>query len=143
YSEFLTTTYGLDSEIVDIVEKVEANIKPEEQWTNTEIQARIIVSTICVAINKGGCIALWGHLLSEHDNSVLNLLGHTIKEATPSTWLYADGIDIELFHNLVEIMGYNLEVNELNGIFYYHVTKNLPSNHIIKYKPGLIGGIHN
>ncbi|KXN68198.1 hypothetical protein CONCODRAFT_9576 [Conidiobolus coronatus NRRL 28638] len=57
--------------------------------------------------------------------------------------LYADGIDIELFHPLVEIMGMDLQNNVVDGVNYYHISPNAPTGEFVKRKPGLVGGIVN
>ncbi|KXN70827.1 hypothetical protein CONCODRAFT_6531 [Conidiobolus coronatus NRRL 28638] len=99
----------------------------------------MIISVVCVAINKGTCIKSWEHILSENDNSILNLLGFDIKQ-TPTTWLYADGIDIELLHNFVEIMGMDLQTMVSDNIHYHHISPSAPSGQFTRHKAGLLGG---
>jgi hypothetical protein len=142
YAEFLAVTYGLTPEIRKITDTVEKMIPDNLKWKNTKIQANLIVSGVCVATNKVSCIALWKHLFEEKDNSYLNILGMDIKQS-PTTWLYADGIDIELFHPLVEIMGMDLQTNVVDGVHYHHISPNAPSGEFVKRKPGLVGGIVN
>jgi hypothetical protein len=72
----------------------------------------------------------------------LNLLGNSY-QGTPTTWLYADGIDIELLHPLVEIMGMDIQTNVVEGIHYHHISPNAPSGDYVKRKPGLVGGFHS
>ncbi|KXN68205.1 hypothetical protein CONCODRAFT_9587 [Conidiobolus coronatus NRRL 28638] len=140
YAEFLTVTYGLDPEIRKIADSVENMISNNLKWRNTKIQANLIVSGACVATNKVSCISLWKHLFEEKDNSYLNLIGMDIKK-TPTTWLYADGIDIELLHPLVEIMGMDLQTKIVDGIHYHHISPNSPEGESVKRIPGLVGGI--
>jgi hypothetical protein len=142
YSEFLTVTYGKTAEIARFVDIVEKLISNEIRWNNTKIQATLFVSIVCGATNKEGCISNLEHLLSEKDNSSLNLIGLGVEGNTPSTWLYADGIDIELLHNLVEVMGMELETKVVNDVHYHSIKGNRGSEYyeFIKKKPGLLGG---
>jgi hypothetical protein len=142
YSEFLTVTYGKTTEIAHFVDIVETLISKENRWNNTKIQATLFVSAVCVAVNKDGCISILEHLLSEKDNSSLNLIGLGVKSNTPSTWLYADGIDIELLHNLIEVMGMELETKVVNNVYYHSIKGNRGSEpyEFIKKKAGLLGG---
>ncbi|KXN74354.1 hypothetical protein CONCODRAFT_2558 [Conidiobolus coronatus NRRL 28638] len=142
YSEFLTVTYGKSSEISDFVDTVENLISNEIRWNNTKIQATLFVSMVCGTVNKEGCISIMDHLLSERDSSILNLIGLDVGDNKPSTWLYADGIDIELLHNLVEIMGMELETKLVNDIHYHSIkgSRGSESYEFFKKNAGLVGG---
>ncbi|KXN74352.1 hypothetical protein CONCODRAFT_2556 [Conidiobolus coronatus NRRL 28638] len=142
YGEFLTVTYGKSAEIEDFVETVETLISNDIRWNNTKIQATLFVSIVCGAVNKEGCISIMDHLLSEKDSSILNLIGLDVGDNKPSTWLYADGIDIELLHNHIEIMGMELETKVVNDVHYHSIKGNRTtgSYEFIKKKPGLVGG---
>ncbi|KXN74359.1 hypothetical protein CONCODRAFT_2563 [Conidiobolus coronatus NRRL 28638] len=142
YSEFLTVAYGKSSEITPYLDTVESLISNEIRWNNTKIQAALFVSAVCVAVDKEGCVSILEHLLSEKDNSSLNLIGLGVGDNCPSTWLYADGIDIELLHNLVEVMGMELETKVVNDVHYHSIKGNRTTGpyEYVKKKPGLLGG---
>ncbi|KXN70718.1 hypothetical protein CONCODRAFT_6648, partial [Conidiobolus coronatus NRRL 28638] len=108
-SHYNLVHYGKDSGVVELRKKIETLIHDKVKWKNTEFQADLIMSTYCFGTNKQSCIALVEHLLDERNNSALNLLGYNIK-TIPTTWLYADGIDIVMLHISTEIMGMTLEL---------------------------------
>jgi hypothetical protein len=139
YAELVSLAYGSDPEIKEIAQKIEGLITKEVKWRDSTLQANMIIGVVCVAINKGTCIKSWEHILSEKDNSILSLLGFNIKQ-TPTTWLYADGIDIELLHNFVEIMGMDLQTTQVNNIYYHHISTNAPTGQFTRHAAGLLGG---
>jgi hypothetical protein len=142
YGDFLTIRYGNSPEIPQFVNTIESLIPREIRWNNTKIQARLFIGTVCFGVNKDGCISILEHLLNEKDNSSLNLIGFNISNSKPTTWLYADGVDAELLHNFVEIMGMELETKEVNGIYYYSIkgSRTTETYEFVKKKPGLVGG---
>jgi hypothetical protein len=138
-SEYNVKTYGKDPEVVKLRKKLETLIQDNVKWNNVEFQADLIMSSFCFATNKQGCVASVQHLLDERNNSALNLLGYNI-QSTPTTWLYADGIDIIVLHALTEVMGMTLELKVIHDINYYSISPNAPSGDYTEYKPGMVGG---
>ncbi|KXN70516.1 hypothetical protein CONCODRAFT_6931 [Conidiobolus coronatus NRRL 28638] len=120
--------------------KIESLIQDKVKWDNTEFQADLIMSSFCFDINKQGCIALVQHLIDERDNSALNLLGYDIN-TTPTTWLYADGIDIIILHIITEIFGMTLELKVIGDVNYYTISPKSPTEEFKEYKAGLVGGL--
>jgi hypothetical protein len=132
-------SYGKDPEVVKLRKKLETLIQDNVKWNNVEFQADLIMSSFCFATNKQSCVASVQHLLDERNNSALNLLGYNI-QTTPTTWLYADGIDIIILHILTEIMGITLDLKVIRDINYYSISPNAPSGDYTEYKPGMVGG---
>ncbi|KXN74358.1 hypothetical protein CONCODRAFT_14849 [Conidiobolus coronatus NRRL 28638] len=142
YGEFLTVRYGQSSEISELIDTVKSLISNEIRWNNSKIQATLFISAVCFAVNKEGCVSILEHLLSEKDNSSLNLIGFDIGDSRPSTWLYADGVDIELLHNFAEIMGMDVETKVVKDIPYHNIKRSRTTEYyeFDKKKPGLVGG---
>ncbi|KXN66964.1 hypothetical protein CONCODRAFT_80341 [Conidiobolus coronatus NRRL 28638] len=138
-SEFKVGGYGRDPKVVELRDKIQSLIQDKVKWDNTEFQADLIMSSYCVATNKQSCIAEVQHLLDEKNNSALNLLGYNI-QTTPTTWLYADGIDIIFLHMITEIFGMTIEHKVIRDVSYFTINPNAPSGDNVEYKPGLFGG---
>ncbi|KAI9295423.1 hypothetical protein K502DRAFT_360396, partial [Neoconidiobolus thromboides FSU 785] len=81
------------------------------------------ITTSCVGTNLQGCVHMWEKLLEKKDNCLLNTLGYKVDpSSTPTTWLYADGLDIQLVHIFTRIMGLGIEKSIYKGIDRFHIS---------------------
>ncbi|KAI9295425.1 hypothetical protein K502DRAFT_341705 [Neoconidiobolus thromboides FSU 785] len=124
--EFELKVFGNTTEIKNTKKKILdiLNIDFPKRPTNG-LMSDLVITASCVGTNLQGCVDMWEKLLEKKDNCLLNTLGYKVNPNNiPTTWLYADGLDVHLAHIWARITGLGIEKSTYKGIDRFHISHN-------------------